>query len=70
MLHREEEVMIDFHCVKCMKMTKYPNRIFDNDRECPDVTVWCTPCWNTAHPNEQYSDDVRLGDGHRGKRST
>jgi hypothetical protein len=60
---------MDMTCIDCKKLTVYPDRIFDTVAGKP-VYVWHTACWNAAHPDEQYSDDIRLGYGHRGDRST
>jgi len=59
---------MDMTCVSCKKPTVYPNRVFDSAPNGP-LNVWHISCWNSEHPDEQYSDDVRLGDGHKGDRS-
>ncbi len=60
---------MDWTCEGCKKQTAYPDQVFDSVPKGP-VKVWHTSCWNEKHPDEQYSDDVRHGDGHRGERST
>ncbi len=60
---QEAEEVMD-KCAICGITVRYPDRIHDEGQ------IICIPCWNGLNADEQYSEEPRLGDGHRGERST